>query len=105
MFPIFQPAVEHDEFLSFESSTYTVTSTPFPDPVTQTPAIAIVQLYIDLLSETQTREIYNILDLFGDFGGLMEVLIIVTELIVAPWAEHIFNLKAIQKLFFVKSRD
>ena len=60
---------------------------------------------IDNLSETHSREIYTILDLFGDFGGLMEVLLLVTQFLVSSWSEHSFNLKAIQKLFLVKSQD
>lgn len=29
---------------------------------------------IDSLTEHSSRQVYNILDLFGDFGGLMEVV-------------------------------
>ena len=53
--------------------------------------------------KSHSRQIYGILDLFGDFGGLKEVVTLVLELIVAPWAEHIFTLTAIKKLFLVSN--
>ena len=45
------------------------------------------------------------LDLFGDIGGVVEVILMLTELFVKPIAEHMFLLKAIQKLFLARTTD
>ena len=43
------------------------------------------------------------LDLFGEFGGVLEVLIIILEVIISPWASFSFQLKALQKLYWVRT--
>lgn len=52
-----------------------------------------------------TRQVYSILDVFGDYGGVVEVLMNIASFLVAPIAAHYFNLKAISKLFLVKTKD
>ena len=51
----------------------------------------------DLANEvkTNTRTVYNLFDLFGDFGGLSEVILILSTALMAPIAEHFFFIKAI----------
>lgn len=51
-----------------------------------------------------SRRIYSLLDLFGDYGGLSEVLSLILALFLAPWAELNYYLKAIQKMYTVKSK-
>ena len=51
-----------------------------------------------------SRSVYGLLDLFGDFGGFMEVLLLTASLFISPIASHSFLIKAIQKLFVVRSR-
>ena len=102
-FPVFTEPTVHDEYLSFQFSTYSSLKN-FIDPLSGGQPYIYLAFYQDSLSETHSREIYNILDLLGDFGGLMEVFLLVAQFFVAPWAEHIFNLKAIQKMFLVKSK-
>ena len=51
-----------------------------------------------------TRSIYGLQDLFGDFGGFMEVLLLVSSLFLAPVSAHGFLVKAIQKLFIARNR-
>ena len=43
--------------------------------------------------------------MFGDYGGVVEVLMTLSSFLVAPVASHAFNLKAISKLFLVKTQD
>lgn len=51
-----------------------------------------------------SRTIYGLLDVFGDFGGLLEVVMGVLALIISPWVEFQFNVKAIQKLYSVRTQ-
>lgn len=51
-----------------------------------------------ILSDQQdihSRSVYTIFDMLGDFGGLMEVLMLISSTLVAPWSEFLFNTKAI----------
>lgn len=52
-----------------------------------------------------TRKTYDLLDLSGDFGGLLEVLTILCSMLIAPWAAFKFDFKAIQKLFLVHTKE
>ena len=51
-----------------------------------------------------SRRIYSILALFGDFGGLKDCILFFFGLLLAPYQEHFFLLKAIKKLYFVVTR-
>ena len=42
-----------------------------------------------------SRKIYGALDLFGDFGGLMEVMLLVGGLMMSPISSFMFNIKAL----------
>jgi hypothetical protein len=42
---------------------------------------------------------------FGDFGGVQYVLMLIGGYIVGGASEFIFTIKAIQKLFLAKTRD
>jgi hypothetical protein len=46
-----------------------------------------------------SRKIYGLFDLFGDIGGLMEVILIFASNLVSSFSEHQFFLKALQKLY------
>ena len=52
---------------------------------------------------TDFRTVYNLFDLFGDFGGLSEVILILSASLMAPISEHFFFIKAIQKLYLAKT--
>ena len=64
-------------------------------------------MFISLSNETfkHSRKVYSLLDLFGDLGGLLEVLMIICSNLIAPWAAFKFNFKAIQKLYYVFTRQ
>lgn len=51
------------------------------------------------------RKVYSLLDVFGDFGGLKEVIFLLIGFFVAPWSEFSYNTKAIQKLYNVKTKN
>lgn len=62
---------------------------------------------VSLSNETiqHSRQIYSLLDLFGDLGGLLEVLSIIFSACIAPWAAFKFDYKAISKLYNVHTRS
>ena len=41
---------------------------------------------------------------FADFGGLYVVLMGLFHLLISPWANFNFNLKAIKDLYYVKTK-
>jgi hypothetical protein len=51
------------------------------------------------------RKIYGILDVFGDFGGVQEVITALASLALGQIASHAFLTKAISKLYIAKTKD
>jgi len=52
-----------------------------------------------------TRQIYGLLDLLGDFGGVTEVIMLCFGFFLFPVSEHSFFLKATKRLFFARTAD
>lgn len=52
---------------------------------------------------TTTRSVYTLLDVCGDFGGVSEVFFILSAILIAPIADHLFFIKAIQKLYLANT--
>jgi len=52
-----------------------------------------------------TRKVYGWIDLLGDLGGVTEVIMIVFGFFLFPISEHSFFLKAIKKLYLVRTED
>ena len=61
-----------------------------------------IQLSSDRVKHS--RKIYGLLDLFGDVGGLLDFLTLFIAIISGPWAEFKFLTKAIEKMYFVKTK-
>ena len=57
------------------------------------------------ISVAHSREKYSLLDLLGDLGGVLEVIILVTGMIFFSISEHSFVLKVIEKMFFARTDD
>ena len=51
------------------------------------------------------RQVYDLLDLFGDLGGVFEVFKTIIMMFILPISEHIFILRTLKRLFYVKTRD
>ena len=49
-----------------------------------------------------TRTVYSILDLMGDLGGISDVLMTITSFIIAPYAAHMYLLKAFEKFYSIE---
>ena len=98
-------AYEHpDGFLNYDSIAKDIVANQKIDPFTG------CRLYFEaaiVMSDnliTHSRRIYGLLDVLGDFGGLNEVVMSILALLLSPWVEFQFNLKALQKLYLVKTR-
>ena len=67
----------------------------------------LAQTRVVLSSETleHNREIYNLLDLLGDLGGVKEVIMIVFGFFLFPISEHSFINQATKRQFLVKTED
>lgn len=46
-----------------------------------------------------TRQVYNFMELLGDYGGFEYIFMMIFGLFLKPVAEHSFLLTAIKKLF------
>ena len=55
----------------------------------------IIQIQVSNQIIKHSRSVYGLLDLFGDFGGFMEVLLLAASLFISPIAAHSFLIKAI----------
>lgn len=60
-------------------------------------------MYLDRTIIIQARKVYDLLDLLGDVGGIMEVVLIVFGTILYSVAEHSFHIQALKRLFKVKT--
>ena len=49
-----------------------------------------------------SRSVFNILDLFGTIGGILEIFMFVVELVMEPISEHAFICSAISTFYIVK---
>ena len=63
------------------------------------------QLWMHPEGLKHTRQVYGILDLLGDLGGVTEVIMLAFGFFLYPIAEHSFTMKAAQKLFLAKTSD
>lgn len=52
-----------------------------------------------------SRDVYNILGVLGDLGGIVEVLMIIFGFFLFPISEHSFYLKAARMLYFARTKD
>ena len=52
-----------------------------------------------------TREVYTILDVLGDLGGIVEVIMIIFGFFLFPISEHSFYLKAARMLYYARTKD
>ena len=51
------------------------------------------------------RRIYAVLDLMGDLGGVLELILLVLGLLLLPISEHSFYIETIKTLFFARTKD
>ena len=52
-----------------------------------------------------TTNVYDLMDLVGDIGGVFDVFLIVFAIFLVPMSQFGYELKAVKTLFEVKSED
>ena len=52
-----------------------------------------------------SRDVYNILGVLGDLGGIVEVIMIIFGFFLFPISEHSFYLKAARMLYYARTKD
>ena len=57
------------------------------------------------LERTWTREIYDIIGLLGDLGGISDILILIFGFFALPVSAFSYNLKVLEKLYLVRTYD
>ena len=62
-----------------------------------------IDFYVSSEQNEHTRQIYNILNLASDFGGLLAVVFAFAEGFIYFIAEHSFYVRALQNLYVAKT--
>jgi hypothetical protein len=62
-------------------------------------------MYIDGRSTLYERQVYNILDLLSDLGGVLEIMLILFAFAFAPISEYGYYLKLAKNLFFARVKE
>lgn len=65
--------------------------------------ILLTNIYLESLQETHDRAVYGVIDLLGDLGGVLEVIMVFTGIIFFPISEHHFILQATKRMFLARS--
>jgi hypothetical protein len=60
---------------------------------------------LDMEEVVQERTVYNFLDLLGDMGGLVDIIVSFFGIVLFPMSKFSFILKALEKLYQVSSKD
>lgn len=68
---------------------------------------AYLQVQFELSNETiqTTRKLYDLIDVLALTGGLAYFLVSFFGIALAPWARYQYLLKAIQKLYWAKTKS
>lgn len=51
------------------------------------------------------RQVYGILDVLGDFGGVLYILMILGSWVMSSFSEFRFNLEAMNRLYLARTKD
>mgnify|MGYP001094581193 CR=1 FL=1 len=63
------------------------------------------EIMLDEEEAKQHRTVYGILDLLGDVGGIMDILIIIFGVFLFPLSHHSFLDTATKKFFYARTKD
>ena len=91
---------------SYKSTFYDVglvSTTEYPTLAGMPGVLYAMNFFIDAVKISHSREVYNILDLIGDLGGVLEVIIFVFGVFLFPISEFSFVMKALEKLYLART--
>ena len=57
------------------------------------------------MQNMHSRQVYDILTLFGDVGGVVGFIMPIVSIFISGISEHAFNIKAITKLYIADTED
>ena len=69
------------------------------------PGLFSMVVYLTQESAVHKREIYNLLDLFGELGGVIEIFIIILGIFLYPISHYSFMLNATKIFFKARTKD
>ena len=64
-----------------------------------------INFFLSGLQKHYQRQVYGIIDLLGDLGGVLEVIMVVSGALLFPISEHHFTLQASKRMFLVRSEN
>jgi hypothetical protein len=105
---MFDRLIKLDIWPSQEGTFYDIgskTTINLPQQSSRPNMIGQVKIVLDSNSIEHERSRYNLLDLLGDLGGVLEVFMLVFGLIAFPISEFSFVMKAISILFLARTKD
>ena len=62
-----------------------------------------MNVQLDQIGVSENRSIYGFLDLLGDLGGVMEIILLAFGFFLNPFSEHSFLLNAANSLFYART--
>jgi hypothetical protein len=65
--------------------------------------LILINISLNNMGVENSREAYNLLGFVGDLGGVLEIIIAVFGILVFPFEEYSFSIKAIQKLYLAQT--
>jgi hypothetical protein len=63
------------------------------------------RIWLDSTMTTSYRTIYHFLDVLGDMGGVLEILIVVFGIVCCTFSEYSFIIFAVNKFFKARTSD
>ena len=63
----------------------------------------VYKMNLDNYKQEHQRQVYNLLDLLGDLGGVLEVLVFIFGIFLYPISEHSFTMKALSILYLART--
>ena len=61
--------------------------------------------FLSSISKMHERKVYSFLELIGDLGGVLEILLLIFGIFINPISEFSFYMKAIKKMFLIRTQD
>ena len=49
------------------------------------------------------REVYTLLDMLSEWGGIKDIIVSICGIVIFPWSEYCFNYAALRTLFMIKT--